>query len=632
MASVFLAGAYGAGSIRPHMPAPPGRAGGAAANRLEEGPLRVSWLGPTASSRRSCGVACVLDGEVFNRGALARSVDLPADTPAAAVLAVLYARRGESVLTDVEGEFALVIWSMSESSGLLARDRLGARPLFLSRSGSDVVFASEVRDVVAALPRRPDPDRESVARLLVDGRGRPGRTLHAGVQALEPGHLLRLGGEGGIARAYWRPRYQPPTPLHRDEAAKTLLAGISRSVRARVAGSASSAILLSGGLDSSVVAALAARDAHGPAPRAYCALFPDHPGIDEERHVAAVARSCGLPVMAMRLRGGSAVAGLLGYLAAWGEPSPSPNYFVWAPLLERAAADGTDVLLEGHGGDELFGLDGWLIADRLRQLDVRGAVGLARAIPGLSDDRHSLVAALLQFGVRGALPVRLHRLLRRLRRFRHGASPSVLRPAVAARIRDGPDEWAWKERSGPRWWSHLAHLLTNGATELGVFDYLRRRSVLAGLRARQPLMDAGLVEIVLGLDPALAFDGEMDRPLLRYGARGIVPDSIRCRRDKPAFNAVLDESLLGPDLGAVRKLLGEGARVAEWVEPRFRAELLAGPRGPAGSRRWGMSVWRMLAAECWLRAQEDPGFPERAALELRLQAPDVRFEEWSGPA
>jgi asparagine synthetase B (glutamine-hydrolysing) len=283
------------------------------------------------------------------------------------------------------------------------------------------------------------------------------------------------------------------------------------------------------------------------------------------------------------------------------------------PLLRRAAHEGITVMLDGEGGDELFGCSEYLLADRILRGDIRGAISLARRFPGVGDDPKTglLWALVREYGLKGAAPHGLHRMMRRV----FGAdryAPRWLKPPSAKRYLELHDEWAWKKRGGPRWWGYLADLLTSGRERIGVYDLLRQRASLAGLANRHPLLeDIDLVELVLRVPPELAFDPELTRPLARDAVVGLLPDEIRLRPDKVDFSRLLIEALSGPDRALATQLLGaKDAELWAYAEPKEVGKLLETPlerRGPV----WARVVSRLATTESWLRSQADPSFPQR---------------------
>ena len=162
---------------------------------------------------------------------------------------------------------------------------------------------------------------------------------------------------------------------------------LSEAVRADAATVPLTGVLLSGGLDSSTVAALATELPDGVRPRRgnRPAVFPDHPTIDEEALINRLSAAFDLETTRVVVRSGSVLSGALAYVREWELPPISPNLFFWLPLLRGASANGVDASLDGEGGDEMFGLSPYLLADYLRHGRVRGALRLLNRIPGTTE-------------------------------------------------------------------------------------------------------------------------------------------------------------------------------------------------------------------------------------------------------
>jgi asparagine synthase (glutamine-hydrolysing) len=575
-------------------------------------------------------VLCVLGGRPTGLDALAGSLGV-AGRSAEDVLAAAYRRFGESVLERLGGEYAVLLWDRPARRGLLARDRLGACPLFLRSEGGRLYFAAEVRDLLALLPSRPVPDATAVVHWLVGASPRGARTLYDGVRTLEPGVCIRLRGDGWEELRTWEPRYEGTLDLPRDELVDLVRAEVCGAVRRGREAAGADGILVSGGLDSAAVAGLAVADPRAPrAPAgAYSAVFPRHPTTDESPLIDALTQALGLRSVRIAVLGGSMVAGALEYLRQWQLPLMDHNNLFMQPLLRRAAADGVSVMLDGEGGDEVFGAARGLIADHVRRGRLDEAVALTARLPGAGHrpPLRPLVRLLLVHGVRGALPAGLHQGLRRARGPQRFA-PSWFTPASARLLFAGDGAWGWKRLRGPRWWAQLAHALTIGVAARGVHDHARRRAQMAGLEARHPLLDPQLIDAVLRLPPALSFDPHRSRPLLRAALAGLVPEEVRLRPGKSYFDAPFQDAMAGADLGAVRRVLVDpGAELGAYVDlEAVRRDLLdvAPSAHPLGARYWAASAWRMVTAECWLRFQGDPDFAERS-LESWSLAPS-RYE------
>jgi asparagine synthase (glutamine-hydrolysing) len=271
-------------------------------------------------------------------------------------------------------------------------------------------------------------------------------------------------------------------------------------------------------------------------------------------------------------------------------------------------------MLDGEGGDELFGCARYLLADALRAGRPLAALRTARRLPGMGDAPRPrwLREALVKYGLRGALPYRLHQPLRRVRR--RGRLPDWLAHEAADEHRAGDDPWGWKRESGPRWWSQIADSVTTAADALGAADQLRREAALSGLRFRHPLRDPELVELVLSLPPELAFDPHVDRPLARRAMAGALPPDLLDDDSKPVFNSLLTSALSGRDREALRSLLASPhPELARRVRRTAVAALLDGPAGAARPQAWAVDLWRLASLEQWLEYQADTALAGRWA-------------------
>ena len=569
--------------------------------------LSVRWTGPAPSAGRH---TVLLAGRLLNVSDLAADLAIPPDEPERLV-SLAFDRWGRDALSRLRGSFALLVWDAETGSGLLAVDQLGAGGIFLHESNGALAFATEVRELLRALPGRPAPDPDSLAQWVTDGQLARGTTLYEGVRRLEGGHAVRLEGGRWHPEAYWAPRFAARSPKGREDAVAELRSALTRSVAACSGEARTVAVQLSGGLDSSLLAGLARELA--PSVIAYSVVHPQHPEIDESAWIERVAGALDVPSERLSFSAHGVLATALEYEVAWELPPATAMLAFTEPLLRRAASDGVAVLLDGEGGDELLGCSEYVVADRLRRLDVRGAVSLARRLPGAGEepDARFLWALVREYGLRGAAPHGLHRLTRRMRGpGRH--APWWLRPAVAKRRAELRDDWAWKQLDGPRSWSYLADLLTAGRERMGAFDLLRHEYALAGVAGAHPLLeDLDLVELVLRLPPELALDPLRTRPLAREAMAGLLPDDVRFRQDKVDFSALVVEALTGTDRPLLETILGApDAEVRAYVRPGALTTLLEMP-SERRSSSWARVVARLALLEAWLRAQSDPGFPQR---------------------
>jgi asparagine synthase (glutamine-hydrolysing) len=546
----------------------------------------VAWTGPAPAMRGASVV--VVDG-------------------AATSEALLQPTTGPADLRDLRGGFAVVAWDGTR--GLLARDQMGSRPLFSFTDGQILYAASEVSVLLRLLTRRPSPDLDRLA-LWVAGRPGPDTgTLFAGVSAVPPAHALVLESDGHRVERYWAPRPQDADGLDAETAATQLRDGALAAVRRSIDPTVECGVLLSGGLDSSTVLACAAAEARATgrrAPVAFTATFPGRRELDESAASRAAAQHAGAGWVTVPAAEGPNVPEALAYAERWQLPLSSPNLAVFRPAHEAAARSGVELLLDGEGGDELFGCEPLLLADRVLAGRLRGALELARSLPGMERlDRRRLRVVLSHWLLPGVVPPRALATLRSLRR-REGSTPKWLREP-ASRVVNAAEDGGWWRRGEPRWRSHLRWLLTDARATMAVQDELRRAAATAGgVPTAHPFLDVDLVELVLGLPPEPAFDRRLDRALLRRAMVGLLPEDVRLREDKVFFNELVVDALCGADREPVEAALGDdrlelgAVAVPEAVRKLWRD----GPEGhERGRHAWALEVWRVFAAETWLRRE-----------------------------
>ncbi len=575
-----------------------------AASSLDRAPLQLAFSGPAPPSGEPL---CLFDGFLDNARALAGALGLAPNAAPEEIVACAYRRWGQGLLGRLRGDFALVLWDSDQGEGMIARDQLGVRCVYLHEECGQIRFAGEIRHLLALLPRRPAPDPVSVAH-WVAASNRPGpHTLYAGVRRLNPGSVLLLDRHGARERGYWAPSFAEPVRLPAPALAGRVRCTLEDAVARRVAGDGRTGVLMSGGLDSASVAAVAAAQAPGRV-CAYAGVFPEHPAVDESALIAQLRDELALPGMTAEVRPGGLLASALEHLAAWELPLLGWGDFWTVPLLRAASRQGVTATIGGDGGDELFGARAYLLADRLRAGRPRQALRLARELPGAGDrpPPAQVAAVLKSWALAGAIPHALHSLIRRP--FARAGAPAWLSRTAARDLIASDDPLAWKRLDGPRWWAHVAHGLTRGVEETGIFEHQRQRAALAGLHARHPLFDLDLLELCLRVEPQASFDRYRNRPLLRESMAGLLPDSVRLRPAKAWFHSLIVDCLRGPDQPLVHRLLCDPrAELRAYVDRDGvrRALLEPSPVTGADSFAWMHHVWRLVTAECWLRAQSN---------------------------
>ncbi|HWA54313.1 MAG TPA: asparagine synthase-related protein [Solirubrobacterales bacterium] len=591
------------------------------ARAIEAGALRLACGGQAPAA--ADGLLCLFDGNLDNASQLGAELDAPAAATPEGLVARAYRRWGREAVGRLRGDFALLVWDAERQEGLIARDQLGLRPLFLWRHDGAVAFAGELGNLLALLPRRPAPDPEGVAYWLT-AEGRPGAgTLYEGVTRLLPGRLLLLGKGGIEEERYWQPRFEEPLAGSREEVVAELRGGLERAVARQMDPAGRTGVLMSGGLDSSSLAALGVARSPGRV-YAYSGTFPDHPAVDESALIAELRRELKLPGATAKARPGGLLAAALAHLEAWGTPLLGWGEFWTMPLARAAHGDGVGTMLDGTGGDELFGPFSYLLADRLRSGHPLETLRLAYELPGGGRHvpRREVARVIRSLALAGALPYGVHRPPARALARRE--LPEWLLPRTRRALLRSADPLAWKRLDGPRWWAFPADAVSRAVEANGVFENHARLGAAAGLELRVPLLDLDLVELALRQPPRATFDRRFSRPLLRESLAGLLPDSVRLRPEKAWFDSLIVDGLAGEP--GVRALLADpAAELGAYVDlGAMRAALLDSERlRDSEPLTWMTLVWRLLTAELWLRSQGTPAAELRAGIAPTAAAVEV---------
>jgi asparagine synthase (glutamine-hydrolysing) len=609
------------------------RLGSAAADAGEpgrvwrDGPLTVWSAEPGAQASRD-ELVCHLEGR------LSPEPGLPGVRPHSAhatdVEKVLgaFLDGGSSGEVALRGQFSAVVWERERMRVHLVCDRLARQGWYVLERSGEILFATELRDLLALAPSRPDTDSVSFTMWL-SAQGCPeGRTLYAGVTRLGPGESFVYSGGGLDRRIHWRPAYQPPIRSGRRELAEALRRQLQASTWQYVSPGVNG-VILSGGVDSSVVTATAA-EARAPSidVRAYSAAFPGAL-YDELDKIRALRDALGIDGQVLRPAPVGALSLALDHLQEWGLPLIAPGAVVDISVTDMAAGDGAGIVLDGQTGDEVLGFAPFLLADRLARGRLLAAWHLLRSWPTSRPTslRHRLNLART-FGIKGAAPYRLGRLIRD-RRDRTGHGPKWLLPARRQVFLEYEDAWAWKLRgAGPRWWRSFTDTVVWGPHRELRLEYLRHRAASVGIRWGSPLYDEGLIDFCSRLDPEIAFNAQVNRPLVREALSDLLPELVRLQTRKGNFATFVVATLQADRPGLERLLSARDPEIAayvdlDWLREQWRL-------GPDPSRPFWVALWRAAIGEAWLRFGADPGgladFSDDPAI-LPPRAETVRFAQ-----
>jgi asparagine synthase (glutamine-hydrolysing) len=539
------------------------------------------------------GVIAVCNGEIDNHAELraflrsrGRPVTLETDI---AVVPGLAAELGDAFVERLVGAFAIAVWDPRAQRLLLARDRAGERPLFFAAAGHEVRFATEIAALAAVASQGLTIDHAALRRFLRYGYFESPTSPFAEARKVGPAELVAIDARGVTRRRYWRwsvaTAAKAPAVVQRFD-------GIFReAVRRQSEVDVRYGAFLSGGIDSSLVAAVARQVRPDYPLQAFTLRFTEH-SYDEGAFAMRIAARLGIHCDAVWVTPEIFPGVLTELIAHAGEPLADP---AWVPtaLLARRAAEEVKVALVGEGGDELFGgyptYIGALAAERYARLPPGVRYACRRLVDAWppSDRKVSLSFLLKKFVAAAELDGVA----------RHLQWTSNIGPALLARLGLGDVE---PPPAGP----HAGALLDlvqqrdlESSLAEGLLTKADRASMSSALELRAPFLD----EAVMGYAASMPQDdrvrGLTTKVFLKRYAVRYLPRSIVHRR-KRGLSVPLSRWLRGPLREWAAAQLGSQRLEAVGVRPRTPLELLEEHRARRADH--ARALWSLIVLSTWL--------------------------------
>jgi asparagine synthase (glutamine-hydrolysing) len=563
----------------------------------------------------------VFNGEIFNWVELRAGLEARghrfrtgSDTE---VLLALYAEEGEHFLSRLDGDFAFALWDHRRRRLLLARDRVGVRPLFYTEAGGRLWFASEVKALLCVPGVTAELDPIALDQIFTTWAPIAPRTAFAGIGQLEPGERMIVDSAGIHRASWWSLDFPDATETARGGSTpaleEELAALLADATRLRMRADVPVGTYLSGGLDSSIVAALAARTT----PRridSFSVTFDD-PDHDESPFQEEMAATLGTRHEAIACRPGDIAADFPAVIAATECPilrtAPAPLHRL-SGLVRRHAVK---VVLTGEGADEIFAGYDLFREDAVRRFVARRPASRWRALlyrrlyPWSADLARQTPAQLAAFFSAGGDdpddPLYSHRP-----RFRSTAAAKLFfSPALADRL-DGHDAGAdlvarLPERFG-RW--HPLHRAQYLETRFLLPGYILssqgdRMAMAHGIEGRFPFLDHRVIEFAARLPPGATLCGLDEKHVLKRAFAGLLPPTVLGRHKQPyrAPNAAAFRGALDGDGPIAAALSPEALAGAGLFEPTRVRRLVDKCRGdhPVSFRDDSAFVG-ILSTQLWL--------------------------------
>ena len=482
--------------------------------------------------------AIVFNGEIYNHPKLRRELEggyaFQTDHSDTETILAAWLRWGDDAWTRLEGMYAVAIWDKLEKTLVLARDAIGIKPLFVTEQKGGLAFASEIEALRGLPEHRFELDEEGVDDFFCFGHTLPPRTIFKHVRPLEPAHVLRIGPKRSAqVQRFWAPRIQVTAGLPEQEWVEETRSRVLASVGKHMLSDVPVGAFLSGGVDSSAVAAAMVRSSSVPF-KAFTIGFPGSPR-DETAAAARIAGHLGIEHVVLPMQPQTAADVLPAVQAAFDEPSAATSAVpLW--YLSRTAAEHVKVVLCGEGGDEVFlGYNRQRWAQRMVRwkplIEAVGAGGLVGVLPELPWRKWNYGRQLARQFVEGA------RLGDGYERF--FAAVSITTPALRQRIYT-PDFFtshAAADRLQQRAIEHFPHDARQPLSDLQQFmlgdltvhlpaslcQRLDRSSMAHSLEARVPFLSHRLVEWALTMPADLKLRGRTGKYVLRKAVEPWLP-------------------------------------------------------------------------------------------------------------
>jgi asparagine synthase (glutamine-hydrolysing) len=559
--------------------------------------LSIIDLSSAASQPMVCrrtGNVVTFNGEIYNYrelrselGALGWAFATASDTE---VALAAYGQWGLACFSRFNGMFALGIFDAAARTLVLARDRVGKKPIYYAQQGQAFAFASELKAVLHCLPALPrEVDVEALKTYADLGYIPSPLSVFRRIRKLPPATLATLDLQSGDLKLerYWRLPMPDPRLQQVEEAAEELDHLLRDAVRLRLQSDVPVGVFLSGGVDSSLVAAVCAKQA--PDLGALTVKFADS-AYDESEIARKVAGWIGLPHSVIQAEPSSA-ADLARLARQFDEPFADSS-LVPTHLVSRAARQKFKVALSGDGGDELFaGYDSYDLVMRegyldsvpkpLRVLASKFSGAIPVGVPGRNFLRRAALDAMDRFLMLYRAPESVER--------------PIVAPSFAAQMESMVDDGYRRSLLADLDRDCTGLSMVQRMTRLDFMSYLPedvlvkvdRASMLASLEVRSPLLDFRIVELAFRMPDALRYGNGVRKAVLKEVARKYLPPDFPYER-KRGFSIPVADWFRSSWEPMLSQAVAPDSRLVD------RHALLALQRGHQRTGRFGRQLFQAM--------------------------------------
>jgi asparagine synthase (glutamine-hydrolysing) len=563
------------------------------------------------------GVTVVFNGEIYNyvelREELKRAGHAFSTTSDTEVLLRMYLQHGIDFVAKLNGMFAFVLYDPRRRRIVTARDHFGIKPLYVHRTKERILFASEIKALLTYPDMRAAVDPQALNDYLTLQYTLEDSTLFSGIRKILPAHVEVTDlASGATTRArYWRPSFQIHERSEGD-AVEELKSLLTSTVRWQMRSDVPVGAYLSGGLDSSTVTALAAKETSTPL-KTFTGAFREGQEYDETEHARKVAEAAGAEMFFVYPTEHEFIDLMPKLIYHMDEPAAGPGLFPQF-IVSRLAAGHVKVCLGGQGGDEIFGgYARYVVAyfeqavkSAIYETDEEGAHGvdLAAMAPNLGYIRQyvPMLSRFLQRGFMEPVDRRYFALMDRsegaLDAYSADFRRQYDRDAVFGRF-----QHVFNEADTPSYYNRMLNydMMTGLPSLLHVED---RVSMAVSLESRVPLLDPRIVDFIATLPPRIKFKGGEMKYLFKQAIRELLPPTVLARRDKMGFPVPLQLWARGRAKDFFHDVL-----LSQRTRERGLFDVAAIERLIKQESAFSRVLWGLLQIELWHRQFIDGGAP-----------------------
>lgn len=549
------------------------------------------------------GTVITYNGEVYNylelRSELSDRWSFRSQADTEVILAA-HDRYGASATGKFRGMFAYALYDAKAKTVSIVRDPFGIKPLYYAVVQNILFFASEAKTLIPFLPEV-ETDEGAFAEYVALQIPLSERTMFKGVFTLKPGHMIDCQNGQWKIEQYWKTEYSRKTKSTLDQSTETIRELLNDSLRLHLRSDVPVGAYLSGGVDSSLIAILAA-DSSDENRDFFHGKFTQFPGYDESRFARDAASLANGNLHEIDITAQDFVEAMPKIIYHLDQPMAGPGSFPQY-MVSKLSADHVKVVLGGQGGDEIFGGYTRYFIGMLEQLlgsAINGAsapptseLSLTDLIPNLAmlKEYQPLIRSTWSQGLFGPLSGRYFQMINRTADMAGEIDLDDLpMKAVFERFK------AEFEAPGTADHADLDKMMRFDFRFLlpALLQVEDRMGMAHGLESRVPFLDRPLVEYVASLSPQVKLEGGNPKSLLRRAFGQHLPASILTRRDKMGFPVPLKEWFTGELSDYMHDMFrNTSSKHRRWIN----SSALLSNLGKNGA--FSRTAWGMLSLELW---------------------------------